>query len=178
MIRNKHGRTIFSLNSFLLPNRKSNPHLWWPSGELSLILKYRQEMHLKLPVLDFSLYILVYAVADPSRRDPAPGSAGGRHIHWDHYHPTLAVNFQMSIICPACQIPKLKGELKQIIYFMFTSELHIILLTENKWKKKKRVAEVELAQISKLPSSAVTQESTLPTMEFLQAICSCCHLQT
>lgn len=178
MIRNKHGRTIFSLNSFLLPNRKSNPHLWWPSGELSLILKHRQEMHLKLPVLDFSLYILVYAVADPSRRDPAPGTAGGRHIHWDHYHPTLAVNFQMSIICPACQIPKLKGELKQIIYFMFTSELHIILLTENKWKKKKRVAEVELAQISKLPSSAVTQESTLPTMEFLQAICSCCHLQT
>lgn len=135
-------------------------------------------MHLKLPVLDFSLYILVYAVADPSRRDPTPGSAGGRHIHWDHYHPTLAVNFQMSIICPACQIPKLKGELKQIIYSMFTSELHIILLTENKWKKKKRVAEVELAQISKLPSSAVTQESTLPTMEFLQAICSCCHLQT
>lgn len=60
-------------------------------------------------------------------------------------------------------MPNLQTERGETNYSIFTSELHIILLTENKWKKG-----VAKAQISKLSSSAVTQESTLSTMEFLK----------
>lgn len=102
----------------------SNP-LFWPSGELSN--HEREGKHLKLSFLVFCLYIPICTTGDPSRNNPVSGNqvqlragrfTGSTPEDGFGCHRKLAVNIQMSIICPACQISKWKEEMKQTVLYL------------------------------------------------------------